>query len=698
MKKRYTLRALSLIFAVLVLTCLFIPSAHAESGPDFTDDERRFIASCGSLKVGFVQDRPPVSFSDEEGELQGISRYIFDRLESLTGLEFEYVPLPAGSVTYDYLFTQGFDLVTSVEYNPENMSASGILMSEPYFSSRKVVVAPQDLVFDPDASLSVALSSGSQTIKKVLARIYPNFTIQDYPSVTACFDAVSRGEADLMILNQYVVEYWFDKPRYEGLKVIPVPGMDEQLCFSAVVPIGGTYSTAHERGEALISILNRAIAAISEDELGSYTIRAVMEDQYDPTLSDLIYRYRHSVAILAVSAVVIIALAGLLIWTRMRSMEAKVEVKTKSRFLSTMSHEIRTPLNGLVGLNYLMAKKLDDPERLNEYLSQSTATANYLLALVDDILDMSSLQDRKLEIKTAPLNLVLLTESCELSVREELEKKGLVFTVDPVLPHPVIVGDGIRIRQVILNILDNARKFTPEGGHVTLTARQKEENGLIVTSFAVSDTGRGMSAEFQRELFDPFSRELETVSKGNQGTGLGLAICHGLAKAMGGELTVESKVGEGSTFTFTFPAEEAESEPESSVPAPGRTAPAKTRVLVAEDNELNGEIMLELLADEGFEADLACDGKEALDMFASSAPGTYGLILMDLLMPNMDGCQSARAIRQLGREDAGTVRIVACTANNYPEDRERARSSGIDDFIPKPVDVPTLLSILASLP
>lgn len=703
MKRSPAARAGSLVLSILVLALfLAVPvlaDAEASPAPEFTPEEQSFIASCGPLKVGFVPDRPPVSFADEDGELRGISRYIFDRIAELTGLRFEYVALPVADVTYDYLLGEGFDLVTSVEYNPENMTARGILMSEPYFTSRKVVVTPQDLDFDPDAALSVAVSSGSQTIRKVLARVYPSFTIVDYPSVAECFDAVALGRTDLTILNQYVVEYWHAKPAYEKLQIIPVLGMDERLCFSAVVPIGGGDPAMQERGETVISILNRAIAAISEDELGSFTVQSVLENQYHQTFSDFLHRYRHAVAIFAVSAVVIMTLGALLIWTALRSMEVRADARAKSRFLSTMSHEIRTPLNGLMGLNYLMGQKLDDPKRLTEYLSQSTATAGYLLTLVDDILDMSSLSERSLELKPAPLDLALLTESCGLSVKEAMDAKKIDFTVDAHISVPYVVGDGVRLRQIILNLLDNAKKFTPEGGKVTMTARQTTENGRVVTTFSVTDTGRGMSEEFQKELFTPFSRELlDTVSKGNQGTGLGLAISHGLARAMGGRLSVESKLGEGSTFTFVFPAEPAREPPTDPLAGSGRENKARTRVLVAEDNELNGEIMLELLADEGFDADLAHDGREALNMFSASPIGTYGLILMDLLMPQMDGCQASRAIRELDRPDARTVRIVACTANNFPEDRQRAHDSGMNDFIPKPVDVPTLLTILAALP
>ena len=188
-------------------------------------------------KVGYVQDRKPVSFINESGELGGITRYILDRISELSGVEFEYVALPTGSVTYDYLLNEGFDLVTSVEYNEENKQARGILISDPYLSSQKVIVAREGVEFSYNADLKVAVSTGSQTLKKVLTRIFPNFELVDYDSVEACLDAMKRGEADLLIQNQYVAEYWLYRPSYENLKVIPIMGLEDKLCFSAVVPL-----------------------------------------------------------------------------------------------------------------------------------------------------------------------------------------------------------------------------------------------------------------------------------------------------------------------------------------------------------------------------------------------------------------------------------------------------------------------------
>ncbi len=681
--------------AALVLALLLPVSLAAPEPLALSEQEQAYLDTCGTLRVGYVVDRIPVSFMDKNGELAGISRSVFDRVAAISGLQFEYVPLPSGSITYDYLLDADLDLITSVEYNPENLGARGILITQPYLSMRKVVVARDRLAFDPDASLKVAISTGSQTLRKAMTRMYPNFVLEDYDTITACFDAVRSGEADLLIQNQYVVEYWISKPIYEKLRVIPVQGLEDQLCFSAVVAFGGGEGPSEEDGNLLVSILNKAIERLTEDEVSSYTIQAVMDNQYVYSFWDFLYRYRFAAGIFVSSLLVVSCLSVVLVRLRLRSMESRADAKAKGEFLSTMSHEIRTPLNGLIGLNYLMSQRLDSPERLGEYLRQSTTTAKYLLSLVNDVLDMSMLEEHRIVLSREPVDLELLFSTVASIVRGGMEEKGLHFNSDVQLDTPCVLGDEVRIQQVLLNLLDNARKFTDEGGKVDLIVRQKAgENGDVVIEAEVADTGRGMSEEFQRNVFRSFSQERLTVSTGTQGTGLGLSISRRLARLMGGDVSFTSRKGVGSRFFFTFSAAPA-SLPADAPKADAAKAGGKERVLVAEDNELNGEIMLEMLGSAGYDAVLAHDGLEALRIFESSPPGSFGVALMDLLMPEMDGCQAAAAIRSLDRPDAEKVRIIACSANTQPGDRERALASGMDGFLPKPVDLERMLEVLS---
>ena len=682
-----------------VLTVCLIISASAlrgvcaaEPAAEFTAEEQEFISSHKTLKVGYVADRIPVCF-DNNGEPDGVSLYIFERVSELCGMDFEYEALPAGQVTYDYLQSRHFDLVTSVEYNEENKKANGILITEPYLSCRKVIVARDDTEFKQGEVYSLAVSTGSQTLKKVLARMFPNFEIKDYSSITECFDAVKNRDSDFLIQNQYVVEYWLSKPKYENLGAIPIMGLDDKLCFSAVVAYNGGDGLSNEDGATLVDILDKAIAGISEDETSNYIISGVTDNQYNDTFADFIYRYRTFVVIFIVGIAVIIAMTILLLRLHIRVTENRADAKAKGRFLSTMSHEIRTPLNGLIGLNYLMTQNSDDKEKMQSYLRQSLVTAKYLLSLVNDILDSSNLEEQKLKLVPRPINLSLMLDTINAIVTGEMKEKKMRYYTEISVPYPNIIGDEVRIQQVILNLLDNARKFTNSGGMVTLSVTQeKNSDEKILTTVTVSDTGKGMSEEFQKHVFDLFAQDLDMVSKGNQGTGLGLFISRRLALLMDGDLVCESEKNIGSKFTFTFVSEIFDAENKAPAEPIGDKRP---RILVAEDNELNGEIILELLHSSGFDADIADNGKKALEMYENSAPYTYGIILMDLLMPEMDGFEAAEAIRALPREDARTVKIYACTANSFAEEQDKAFACGMDDFITKPVDIEVLLDKLS---
>lgn len=270
----------------------------------FSGEEEEYIASLGVLKVTYAQGRLPISFTNEEtGELDGVSRAIFDRIQEISGLKFEYEALPLGTVDYDYLREHGFNLITGVEYNSVNMNASGIHISNPYLSTKKVMVGQNSIVFDKTSRLTVAISTGSKTIKDVLTAEYPNFQIIDYETIGECFDAVKRGKADLLIQNQYVAEYWLTRPKYENLAVIPAEGLDDNLCFSTVQYEEGGMGDDVRYNEELITIINKALSQISQDELNNIIIKETMENKYSYTFADVWYRYKYAGTIAAIAII-----------------------------------------------------------------------------------------------------------------------------------------------------------------------------------------------------------------------------------------------------------------------------------------------------------------------------------------------------------------------------------------------------------
>lgn len=405
-----------------------------------------------------------------------------------------------------------------------------------------------------------------------------------------------------------------------------------------------------------------------------------------------------TVIMLTVVVIVLCLMMFLIIRISLTSATAKAEAKSRGEFLSNMSHEIRTPLNGIIGLNHLMQQNTQNPGKLAEYLKKSDSTAKYLLSLVNDILDMSKLQSDKMLLVPKPFSVNALISTTESLMRSRMEDKGIDFQVETNIICSNLIGDDVRIEQILVNILGNAVKFTPEGGRVTMRVFQSAEGDRISTTYQIEDTGCGISEEFQRKIFNPFSQERNGISQGRQGTGLGMSISSLLAKQMGGTLAVTSRLGEGSCFTFSVTAEIYQGESINAVVKDNALQDLdigrKLHILVAEDNELNAEILLEILHASGFTTVRATDGREVVELFEKSAPYEFDVILMDVQMPVRDGFEATKLIRKLNRPDAKTITIYACTANTFREDQDKAREIGMDGFISKPIDVNKLIQML----
>ncbi len=416
--------------------------------------------------------------------------------------------------------------------------------------------------------------------------------------------------------------------------------------------------------------------------------------------------------IIALAILVSVSVVALIIVlrTQNKTEQALAREKAQSEFLSNMSHEIRTPLNGLVGLNYLMITAIDDPSKKNQvkaWLSKSHSTSKYLLALINDILDISKLRAGKVEVVKEPLLIEALVDAIFSMQCDNIKNRGIEYSTDVKITVPCILGDEVHIKQVLMNIISNAAKFTPAGGFIKLSVRQiKTDETHVTTTFICEDSGCGMSKEFLTKIFDVFTQERNSNSDSIKGTGLGMPISKLLVNAMGGEIKVESELNKGSKFTISIPAEisaipdylnfNVDEEAERMAQA-YKSETESMKVLIAEDNELNAEILIEILKDSGFEVGYAVDGSQAVEMFAQSKPNEYGVVLMDMRMPVMDGCEASKKIRSLDRPDAKTIPIFACTANSFKEDRIKAFDSGMNDFLTKPIDIKALLQKMENL-
>lgn len=411
-------------------------------------------------------------------------------------------------------------------------------------------------------------------------------------------------------------------------------------------------------------------------------------------------------SLLGIAVLVLMLLMFYGVRTRNKLHMADEAVRVRSEFLSSMSHEIRTPLNGLIGLNYLISTHFEERGRLEQvrgWLEKSKSLSAYLLSLLNDILDMSKLQAGKIEIVNEPFSLTRMLDDVVLMQSAHAEKKGIVLSSHMNVPYPDILGDETRLKQILVNIIGNATKFTPEGGSIKVDVRQELiDANHVRTVYRCADTGRGMSKAFLQKIFDPFVQDKRARSDTSlNGTGLGMAITHELVEAMGGHIEVDSVEGEGSVFTFEIPSEiiRGDAAPVSAQEPLAPVAPVhgQGKILLAEDADFNAEFLIELLTEQGFEVVHARDGQETLDIFRASEQGEFSAILMDMQMPVMDGCEAAAEIRKLPRDDAASVLIYACTANTFKEDMDKALTSGMNDFLTKPINIQVFLQKMAQI-
>lgn len=368
----------------------------------------------------------------------------------------------------------------------------------------------------------------------------------------------------------------------------------------------------------------------------------------------------------------------------------------KSEFLSQMSHDIRTPLNAIMGFDTLIAKDPADTQKVRDYADKIMVSGKLLLSLLNEVLDMSKIENSETTLNPVPFRLSGLLAELEMVISTEAAAKGQSFKAEQThLEHDYLFGDVARIRRVLFNILNNAVKYTGAGGSVRLCVSEqslgKPDTALFV--FTVRDNGIGIAPEYIDKIFEKFSRGDESNVSLIPGTGLGLSIAKSFTDLMGGTISVNSAAGSGSEFIISLPLQIAAAPQESAAPAKaaqksaGKDILKGLHVLIAEDNAFNMEIVTELLACVGVSCDTAENGLQAVERFAASPLGCYGLIIMDVRMPVMDGCEAARQIRALPRGDAGRVPIIALTANAFAEDIEKAKLSGMNAHLAKPLDM-----------
>lgn len=625
----------------------------------------------------------------------GIMADVLDEIKSFTGLRFSYV-YAKNYADAIRLIQQGDADILGFFLGDENDAAQlGLALSASYVSANNIIVLNKACSY-PAPGLVGALVENQRLPSGISVE-----KIRFYPSIKEALFAVNNGEADFIYGLSSRMEQ--DILRYHFTNLAPVTLVNDQSTISFALPI--------PVDPDLLTILNKAINNLSESErtvIRNRNLESIGVSEF--SLTDFIYAnpLQFMFIVMFVLSVLFTALL-LAIGARMKATVIQGNLKraeaanlAKSEFLSRMSHEIRTPMNGIVGMSTIAMQNIDNTDKIKDCLEKVIMSSKHLLALINDVLDMSKIESGKVELRHESFNFRAFLQDFENLYGEQAKSKGISY--ETVLASDLevqIIGDSLRLNQVLSNLLSNALKFTPAKGIIKLrVSKTGEDQENVYLRFEVIDTGCGIAEENYDKIFESFEQENVDVTYKYGGTGLGLSIVKRFTQLMGGSIHVTSVQGSGSTFTVDLPFGKVKESGELArfSDINGRDDLAKDcyvidydfkgkRILLVEDNELNREIAEELIGATGASVESAEDGVQAVEKFKESAEGYYDLILMDVQMPHMDGYEATRCIRALGRSDAQKVPIFAMTANAFAEDVQKSREAGMNAHISKPLDI-----------
>lgn len=625
----------------------------------------------------------------------GIMADVLDEIKSFTGLRFSYV-YAKNYADAIRLIQQGDADILGFFLGDENDAAQlGLALSASYVSANNIIVRNKACSY-PAPGLVGALVENQRLPSGISVE-----KIRFYPSIKEALFAVNNGEADFIYGLSSRMEQ--DILRYHFTNLAPVTLVNDQSTISFALPI--------PVDPDLLTILNKAINNLSESErtvIRNRNLESIGVSEF--SLTDFIYAnpLQFMFIVMFVLSVLFTALL-LAIGARMKATVIQGNLKraeaanlAKSEFLSRMSHEIRTPMNGIVGMSTIAMQNIDNTDKIKDCLEKVIMSSKHLLALINDVLDMSKIESGKVELRHECFNFRAFLQDFENLYGEQAKSKGISY--ETVLASDLevqIIGDSLRLNQVLSNLLSNALKFTPAKGIIKLrVSKTGEDQENVYLRFEVIDTGCGIAEENYDKIFESFEQENVDVTYKYGGTGLGLSIVKRFTQLMGGGIHVTSVQGSGSTFTVDLPFGKIKEsgKPTRFSDIDGRSDLARDcyvidydfkgkRILLVEDNELNREIAEELIGATGASVESAEDGVQAVKKFKESAEGYYDLILMDVQMPHMDGYEATRCIRALGRSDAQKVPIFAMTANAFAEDVQKSREAGMNAHISKSLDI-----------
>lgn len=681
--------------------------------PILTGEEKAWLRKHGAIRMGFLtSDRGVSTYDPATGEITGtITDYIQFATDCLGNqeLEFHLVGYDDKEAELNALKSGEIDMVFHFDQSPNLAEEYRVACTNTTWTSNMMAVTNKQLFIENEVN-RVAVPQNKISLTRYIAFYYPQWEIVDCDTQEDAIKLVKDGQADCFVTG---ISSEGNYSKKYGFYSVPLPN-PANSCFAV-----------NSGNRSLLSILNKTIKAMPANMLTS-SLAMYKSSSRKVTLIDFIKDNFFMVLLVSSIAVAVVLLTILKLLQKARKAEAaarkaandtqelnaKLQVavenaesanRAKSTFLFNMSHDIRTPMNAIIGYADLASRHLDDPAKLEKYMENIQVCGQNLLMLLNNVLDLARIENDKTEMEYSVSDVDKDFRNCVAMFQNQADSKGQTLTVTAHLLYPYVYADIPHLTEVCTNLVSNAVKYTGAGGtiHCDVTQKPGKKEGWCDMVVTVADNGIGMSQEFQKHIFEPFERErTSTVSK-VEGSGIGMGIVKKLVELMSGTVEVESKIGVGSKFTVTIPCRIASGD---ETQAKRETNPSDqkclcgTRILLTEDNDLNAEIAVELLREEGCTVDRAKDGVECVDMLEKAANGTYQMILMDIQMPVMNGYDAAKKIRRMDDPQKTGIPIIAMTANVFSEDKQAALDVGMNDHIAKPINmnilVPTIQKYL----
>ena len=659
----------------------------------FTPAERSFIREAQAkgtvFQVLLEPDRKPFSYF-KNGAAKGIIARIFMLAAEKTGLSFSLVQTANREDYFSRVRNPGeISIRADAFFDFYDAEEMGYKLTDSYLTASVSEVKRKSLLGEPSKAALVKTADPTDYSRSLRES---GMTILEFETRTECLDAVRNGTADVTYIPTYTAQEYINENDPNG---ILISSLMPQFSVSYAI---GVRSSADS---SLLTILSKAVGSLGSSETEAIINEETATGAQNQTLTQFLMR-NPLFAVLAVAAVVLIAVLAAIVIARRRNMkiiakkneELRAEAlradhasAAKSAFLSGVSHDMRTPLNGVINFTQFGLQSATAEEKQN-YLEKVRDSATILKSLINDTLEVSRIESGKLQLQEESVNCRHLIDGIATVIANAAAEKSLHFHSENEIPANIyLIADKLKMQDLLLNLLNNAVKYTPEGGDVSLYVTKSEPDPAGRNfHMVISDTGIGFSKEFLPHAFEPFVQEDDAAVRKTSGTGLGLYLVKRIVDLMKGEIRIESEKGRGTKITVDLPMRMEEKGEEQKSGTAEEWDFSGRKILVVEDNDINAEIMQLLLTSKGIIPVRAVDGREAVTKFTASGEGEFDAVLMDINMPVMNGYEATQAIRALKRPDAARVPIIAMTANAYKEDIEKCLSAGMNGHIPKPSD------------